>query len=186
MLAATYDQESIDKIGAHGIKADPDQARIWYERAKQLGVEGADVKLAALKRAWADHLAPALAPTPPSPAAAAAPSEPTQLAEAEPNAAADAPPDDDGDVTVSGIGVVPVPPTSLPMPPTGKDAWVALVGYANVRVAPSSNAETIKIAEKGSKFRATGYKGNWVQVTDPETAEVGWIYSRYVEATPGQ
>ena len=188
MLAATYDQESIDKIGAHGIKADPDQARIWYERAKQLGVEGADVKLAALKRAWAEHQpAPALAP--PQPAAAAEPSqpsEPTQLAEAEPNEASDVAPDDDGEVTVSGIGVVPVPSTSLPMPPTGKDAWVALVGYANVRVAPSSNAETIKIAEKGTKFRATGRKGNWVQVTDPDTAEVGWVYSRYVEATPGQ
>ena len=87
---------------------------------------------------------------------------------------------------MSGIGVVPVPSTSLPMPPTGKDAWVALVGYANVRVAPSSNAETIKIAEKGTKFRATGRKGNWVQVTDPDTAEVGWVYSRYVEATPSQ
>ena len=187
MLAATYDQESIDKIGAHGIKADPDQARIWYERAKQLGVEGADVKLAALKRAWAEHQTPALAP--PQPAAAAEPSqpsEPTQLAEAEPNEARDVAPEDDGDVTVSGIGVVPVPSTSLPMPPTGKDAWVALVGYANVRVAPSSNAETIKIAEKGTKFRATGRKGNWVQVTDPDTAEVGWVYSRYVEATPSQ
>jgi SH3 domain-containing protein len=187
MLAATYDQESIDKIGAHGIKADPDQARLWYERAKQLGVEGADVKLAALKRAWAEHQpAPALAP--PQPAAAAepsVPSEPTVLAETESNDASVAP-DDNGDVTVSGIGVVPVPSTSLPMPPTGKDAWVALVGYANVRVAPSSNAETIKIAEKGSKFRATGRQGNWVQVTDPDTAEVGWIYSRYVEATPGQ
>ncbi|HEY8299750.1 MAG TPA: SH3 domain-containing protein, partial [Methyloceanibacter sp.] len=186
MLAATYDQESIDKIGAHGIKADPDQARIWYERAKQLGVEGADVKLAALKRAWAEHQpAPALAP--PQPAAAAEPSqpsEPTQLAGAEPNEASDVAPDDDGEVTVSGIGVVPVPSTSLPMPPTGGDAWVALVGYANVRVAPSSNAESIKIAEKGTKFRATGRKGNWVQVTDPDTAEVGWVYSRYVEATP--
>ena len=188
MLAATYDQELIDKIGAHGIKADPDQARIWYERAKQLGVEGADVKLAALKRAWAEHQpAPALAPPPPAAAAEPSqPSEPTQLAEAEPNEASDIAPDDDGEVTVSGIGVVPVPSTSLPMPPTGKDAWVALVGYANVRVAPSSNAETIKIAEKGTKFRATGHKGNWVQVTDPDTAEVGWIYSRYVEATPGQ
>jgi hypothetical protein len=188
MLAATYDQESIDKIGAHGIKADPDQARIWYERAKQLGVEGADVKLAALKRAWAEHQpAPALAP--PQPAAAAEPTqppEPTQLAEAEPNEASDVAPENDGEVTVSGIGVVPVPSASLPMPPTGKDAWVALVGYANVRVAPSSNAETIKIAEKGTKFRATGRKGNWVQVTDPDTAEVGWVYSRYVEATPSQ
>ncbi len=145
------------------------------------------MKLAALKRAWAEHQ-PAPAQTPPQPAAAASPTSSTQLAEAEPNEVADAEPndDEDGDVTVSGIGVVPVPSASLPMPPTGKDAWVALVGYANVRVAPSSNAETIKVAEKGSKFRATGHQGNWVQVTDPDTAEVGWIYSRYVEATPGQ
>ena len=57
MLAATYDQEYIDKIGAHGIKADPNEARIWYERAKQLGVEGAEAKLAALKSAWAEHRA---------------------------------------------------------------------------------------------------------------------------------
>jgi hypothetical protein len=68
------------------------------------------------------------------------------------------------------------------MPPVGKDQWVALVGYANVRVAPSSNAETIKVAEKGTKFRATGRQGNWVQVTDPATSEVGWVYARYVEA----
>lgn len=90
-------------------------------------------------------------------------------------------PSEGSDVAVSGIGVVPAP-----IPPTGKDEWVALVGYANVRVAPSSNAESIKVAEKGTKFRATGRIGNWVQVTDPTTAEVGWVYSRYVEATPGQ
>lgn len=176
MLAATYDQEYIDKIGAHGIKADPNEARIWYERAKQLGVEGAEAKLAALKSAWADHGAVPVQ-TPPQPSAAAAkPSvqeEPADLAEAEPS--------EGSDVAVSGIGVVPAP-----IPPTGKDEWVALVGYANVRVAPSSNAESIKVAEKGTKFRATGRIGNWVQVTDPTTAEVGWVYSRYVEATPGQ
>ncbi|MGA7458537.1 MAG: SH3 domain-containing protein [Methyloceanibacter sp.] len=176
MLAATYDQEYIDKIGAHGIKADPNEARIWYDRAKQLGVEGAEAKLAALKSAWADHGAVPVQ-TPPQPSASAAePSvqeEPADLAEAEPS--------EGSDVAVSGIGVVPAP-----IPPTGKDEWVALVGYANVRVAPSSNAESIKVAEKGTKFRATGRIGNWVQVTDPATAEVGWVYSRYVEATPGQ
>jgi hypothetical protein len=175
MLAATYDQEYIDKIGAHGIKADPNEARIWYERAKQLGVEGAEAKLAALKSAWADHGAVPVQ-TQPQPSAAAKPSvqeEPADLAEAEPS--------EGSNVAVSGIGVVPAP-----IPPTGKDEWVALVGYANVRVAPSSNAESIKVAEKGTKFRATGRIGNWVQVTDPTTAEVGWVYSRYVEATPGQ
>jgi len=160
LLAATYDQESIDKIGAQGIKADPSEARAWYERAKQLGVEGAEAKLAALKEAWSDH---GTAPTPaPAPEDVA---PPAVLAEAEPPSEADA--------SVSGIGVVPVP--------TGKDEWVALVGYANVRAAPSSNADTLRVAEKGAKLRVTGRKGNWVQVTDPATTEVGWVYSRFVE-----
>ena len=57
MLGATYDQAYIDKIGAQGIKADPNEPRIWYERAKQLGVEGAEAKLAALKEDWAEHRA---------------------------------------------------------------------------------------------------------------------------------
>ena len=185
MLAATYDKEYIDKIGAHGIKPDPNEARIWYERAKQLGVEGAEEKLAAMKSAWADHRAAPIVATTPEPEASDAepsmPSEAPVLIEAE-----TAEVTEPSEVAVSGIGVVPVPSASAPVPPTGRDEWVALVGYANVRVAPSSDAETIKVAEKGSKFRATGRKGNWVQVTDPATEQVGWIYSRYIEAAPNQ
>jgi SH3 domain-containing protein len=178
MLAATYDQEYIDKIGAHGIKADPNEARIWYERAKQLGVEGAEEKLAALKAAWADHRA---APIPaPEPAA----DDASDLVEAGPEAEAE--PTEASDVSVSGIGVVPTPSESEPSLPADKDEWVALVGYANVRSAPSSNADTLRVAEKGVKLRVTGRKGNWVQVTDPTTAEVGWVYARYIEAAPEQ
>jgi hypothetical protein len=178
MLAATYDQEYIDKIGAHGIKADPNEARIWYERAKQLGVEGAEEKLAALKAAWADHRA---APIPaPEPAA----DDASDLVEAGPEAEAE--PTEVSDVSISGIGVVPTPSESEPSLPADKDEWVALVGYANVRSAPSSNADTLRVAEKGVKLRVTGRKGNWVQVTDPTTAEVGWVYARYIEAAPEQ
>jgi hypothetical protein len=172
LLAATYDQEYIDKIGAHGIKADPEQARIWYERAKQLGVEGADAKLAALKSASAEHgIAPVQAPEEPAP-------EPTAVAEVVPSEISDS--------SVAGISVVPVPDASAPAPYAGKDEWVALVGYANLRTAPSSNADTIRVAEKGTKLLVTGRKGNWVQVTDPSTAEVGWVYARYIETAPGQ
>jgi hypothetical protein len=77
MLAATYDQDYIEGIGAHGIKPDPNEARFWYERAKQLGVEDADAKLAALKSAWSDHrAAPIETPTPPKVA-----TEPSEHAE---------------------------------------------------------------------------------------------------------
>ena len=68
--------------------------------------------------------------------------------------------------------------TSLP---AGSDAWVAIVSNANVRAAPSSTADTLRVAEKGAKLRVTGRQGNWVQVADPVTSEVGWVYARYIE-----
>jgi hypothetical protein len=164
-LAATYDQEFIDRLGVQGIKADPGEARNWYERAKQLGVEDADGKLKALKEDWTNHDKPVQA----TDIGSASP----PIAETEPSGEASA--------AVAGIGLVPVPAAASPELPSGKDEWVALVGYANVRTAPSSAAETIRVAEKGTKLRVTGRKGNWVQVTDPATAEVGWVYARYIE-----
>jgi hypothetical protein len=44
-LGETYDQDFIDSIGAHGIKADLAQARAWYERAQELGSQEAKAKL---------------------------------------------------------------------------------------------------------------------------------------------
>ncbi|HEY7644989.1 MAG TPA: SH3 domain-containing protein, partial [Hyphomicrobiales bacterium] len=175
LLGATFDPEFIDKIGAHGIKADPQEARGWYDRAKQLGVEDAETKLRALKDGTAEHhpvqateAQPAAAP--PVPVAAepepAAPTVPAAPAEAQ-IAADDS---EAGDATQS--------PTETA---ADKDQWVALLSYANVRAAPSSTADTLRVAEKGAKLRLTGRKGNWVQVTDPATAEVGWVYSRYIE-----
>lgn len=164
-LGATYDPEFIDRIGAHGIKADPAEARLWYERAKQLGVEGAEAKLKALKESWTPRSEPAQA----TEAESATPT----LAEAEPESEADAP-------VASGGDSAAAPRASAPLP-AGKEEWVALLNYANVRAAPSTTADTLRVAEKGAKLRVTGRQGNWVQVTDPDTAEVGWIYSRFIE-----
>jgi hypothetical protein len=183
LLSATYDPEFIERIGAQGIKPDPAEARAWYERANQLGVEGADERLTALKEQWSDRGAtPAPVSTPaaaPAPAPEPAASQPE--ADAAPPALSDAPPPEETNASVSGISVVPTLAESSPTLPAGKNEWVALVGYANVRSAPSSNADTLRVAEKGLKLRVTGRKGNWVQVTDPTTAEVGWIYARFVE-----
>lgn len=157
LLGATYDPDFIDKIGAQGIKADSKEAHAWYERAKQLGVEGAEDKLNALKETWTDRQEPARA---------------TEVAPAQPALPAAEP------VAAPAVAASAAPSAPLQ---AGKDEWVALVGYANVRAAPSSTADTLRVAEKGAKLRVTGRKGNWVQVTDPATAEVGWIYSRYIE-----
>ncbi len=57
---------------------------------------------------------------------------------------------------------------------------VVLTGAVNVRESPSPNAKTVRVMEQGTKLRAIGRKGSWVQVTDAETQETGWVYSRYV------
>ena len=163
MVGATYDQAFIDKIGAQGIKADPKEAIAWYERAKQLGADDSDAKLAELRDQLAKHAEP-------QPAPEAAPAAVAPVAEATPQPEPALPA-----VTVSGA-----PDGAL----AGKGEWVAMAGYANLRAEPSSTAETIKVAEKGMKLRVAGRKGNWVQVTDPATSETGWVYSRYVEETP--
>ncbi|MGC2410934.1 MAG: SH3 domain-containing protein [Methyloceanibacter sp.] len=61
--------------------------------------------------------------------------------------------------------------------------WVEISGTVNLRAAPTPQAETIKVAEPGTRYQATARKGSWVQVTDPATAEVGWVYSRYIASS---
>jgi SH3 domain-containing protein len=169
LLGATYDPEFIDKIGAHGIKPDPKEAASWYDRAKQLGVEGAEAKLKALKEDATTRQRPVQATE-----AAAAPRQ--SLAEAEAAAEAQAQPD----ATASASVAQPSRPVQAPLP-TSKGEWVAMLSYANVRAAPSITADTLRVAEKGAKLLVTGREGNWVQVTDPATSEVGWVYSRFIE-----
>ena len=167
LVGATYDQAFIDKIGAQGgIKADPKEAAVWFDRAKQLGIVDGEARLSELRGGGGSPVAP------PPPALPSALPQPKVSAPAETAAVPNAPIDQ---VVVIG------PEDSVP---SGKEEWVALSSYANVRSAPSSNAETIKIAEKGTKLRVASRRGNWVQVTDPSTSETGWVYSRYVEETP--
>jgi TPR repeat protein len=167
-LGATYDPTFIEKIGAQGIKADTKEARAWYERAKQLGVDGADEELAKLKDDWTESRGPV-----PRTEASSAPGE---LATAAVSGGTEASP-----AATGAVSVVPVASAPDGALPTGKEEWVALSGYANVRAAPSSTAETLRVAQKGTKLRVTARKGSWVQVTDPATAETGWVYSRFVE-----
>jgi cytoskeletal protein RodZ len=193
LLSATFDPEFIQKIGAQGIKPDPQQARNWYERAKELGVEDPETKLKALEQDATGHQHPIQStevqtPTPAAPAPATA--APAALVPAAPAPAAAAPAAEQTapatvetkpDVAVAEAQPSAAVETSLP---TGSDEWVALTNYANVRSAPSSTADTIRVAEKGAKLRVTGRQGNWVQVTDPTTSEVGWVYARFIETTP--
>jgi hypothetical protein len=47
-LAETYDPAELARLHAQGLAGDKDEARKWYERARQLGAVGADARLARL------------------------------------------------------------------------------------------------------------------------------------------
>jgi len=174
LLGACYDPAFIEKIGAQGIEPDLKEARTWYQRAKQLGVADADAKLAQLADQWPDHRNPlqeaqeGAAPPVAEEAGATGGAE----ASAEPAAPSGQP-----------VPVVPADPAS-----SGKEEWVELSGYVNVRKSPAQTAETLRIAQKGEKLRVDDRKGNWAQVTDPATNETGWVYSRFIDTaqTPAQ
>jgi SH3 domain-containing protein len=168
LLGATYDPAFIEKIGAQGIKPNLGEARAWYERAKQLGVADADAKLAELADEWPDNRNPLQE--------AQEGAAPPAAEEAGATGGAEASTDAGAQGGAQPAAVVPAAATS-----SGKDEWVELSGYVNVRKAPSQTAETLRIAQKGEKLRVDGRKGNWVQVTDPATSETGWVYSRFIE-----
>ncbi|MGD9502580.1 MAG: SH3 domain-containing protein, partial [Methyloceanibacter sp.] len=168
LLGATFDAEFIAKIGAHGIKPDPQEAEAWYERARKLGLQDLEAKLKILKEDVTGRQMPIQATE--------APAKAPYLAEAKPE------PAEQAQAPVAEVAEEDPPPgsaeTSLP---TDSDEWVELTNYANLRAAPSSTADTLRVAEKGSRLRVTGRKGSWVQVADPATAEVGWVYGRYIQ-----
>src|SRR6187397_833402 len=167
LLGACYDPAFIEKIGAQGIKPDPQEARNWYERAKQLGIADADAKLAELAREWPDTRNPlqeALEGTAP-PAAEEAGATGNGTASPEP-AAQRGEPDPSA----------PANPSS-----SGEEEWVVLSSDVNVRKTPSQAAETLRIAQKGEKLRVIGRESKRVHVTDPATSEMGWVYARLVE-----
>jgi TPR repeat protein len=47
-LAETYDPAELAKLGVRGLQGDADQARHWYERARDLGADEAAQHLAQL------------------------------------------------------------------------------------------------------------------------------------------
>lgn len=165
LLGATFDADFIAKIGAHGIKPDPQEAEAWFERARKLGVQDLETKLKMLKEDVDGRQMPIQATE--------APVKPPHVAEAQPAPAEQA----EAPITEED----PPPGTAETSLPTDSSEWVELTNYANLRTAPSSTADTLRVAEKGSKLRVTGRKGSWVQVTDPTTAEVGWVYGRYIQ-----
>lgn len=154
-LGATYDPQFIKKIGAHGIEPEPEEARLWYSRAKLLGAVGADAKLAALDRepklkvGAVSNVLPQLR-QPPGPSEE---QKTTRLINA-------------------GRSDLEIPET-----------WVQPAGAVNLRTGPSPGSEATQVIRSGTKLRVIADEESWFHVTDPDTGTTGWVYSKAVETT---
>jgi len=88
----------------------------------------------------------------------------------------------DAATTVSGHSV-PLP-SRRPVPTANDDGadWIKALAFVNLRQRPTRSAPAISVVAKGAKLRVLGRKKGWVQVSNPATAERGWIYAANIAA----
>jgi len=166
-VGATYDPVFVSALRAQGIKPDPQAAEAWYSRAAALGVADREAGLAALEQAWTGDGPRAIE---------AALSGPEEAAPA-PLAPRAAQQEDAGE---SGpLGRLVAAATEL----AAGAEWVEVTNAVNLRADSSGDGQVLKVVQKGTKFRSTGRDGNWVQVSNPDTSEKGWIYTRFLKGT---
>jgi hypothetical protein len=110
----------------------------------------------------------------------AAPEEAPKTVEAATVPPANAHPDQIGP-TMKAATLPPgdAPPDASEQSADGKNALgtVQPSVFVNLRAAPSSASAVIGVIAKGAELQVLDRKRGWVQVTDPETAKTGWIYS---------
>lgn len=167
-LGATYDPHFIDETGVHGIRPELGQARTWYERAKALGAEEAETKLADLDRFEEGGKS-------------AVPQRQSQI-KSQPTKSSSL------DSSRRGVEVKARSQPDTEVNASGNDkstseAWAEPYGAVNMRRAPLPTGEAMRVVRRGTKLRVRDHRGSWLQVTDPETGEIGWIYSKAVEVT---
>ena len=80
--------------------------------------------------------------------------------------------------------VTPGDPVPLPLRrpaqfSTNDAKWITLTSV-NLRERPTRSARAISVVAKGTKLHLIGRKRSWVQVTNLQTSEQGWIYARHV------
>ena len=55
--------------------------------------------------------------------------------------------------------------------------WIEPSAFVNLRQGPSSSAAVIGVIAKGTKLSLRARKRGWMQVANPATSEIGWIYA---------
>ena len=75
--------------------------------------------------------------------------------------------------------LVPLP-LRRPAQTSNDDANSITLTSVNLRERPTRSAPAIGVVAKGTKLHLIGRKRSWVQVTNLETSEEGWIYARHI------
>jgi len=89
----------------------------------------------------------------------------------------------DAATTVSGHSV-PLP-SRRPVPTANDDGadWIKALAFVNLRQRPTRSAPAISVvAAKGAKLRVMERRKGWLEVSNPATAERGWIYAANIAA----
>lgn len=199
-VGATYDPDIVARMGVQGIKPDRTEAAKWYARAAGLGIADRDITLRRLTESWgkqpaAPEQAQIMAAASSAPGVSAPIKKPHAVAQA--TAVPDDAPKQQRVASNRAAAVNSARPQLLASeedPQAGpltmivraaaglsaQEEWMEVASPVNVRKGPSSDAGTDKVAPKGAKFRVVGREGNWVRVSDPKTAQEGYIYARFL------
>jgi hypothetical protein len=84
------------------------------------------------------------------------------------------------DAAMTTLGDPVLLPTRHAAQASNDDANSITLTYVNLRERPTRSAPAIGVVAKGTKLHLIGRKRSWVQVTNLETSEEGWIYARHV------
>jgi hypothetical protein len=200
-VGATYDPDILARMGVQGIKPDRAEAAKWYARAAGLGIADRDIILRRLTETWdkqptapeqteimaAVSGAPAVSTPVKKPQAAAQASAAVEEAPKERRVASSSAPAINSarpQLLASEEDPKPGPLSIIVRAAAGLSAqeeWMEVASPVNIRKGPSSDAGTDKVAPKGAKFRVVGREGNWIRVSDPKTAQEGYIYARFLK-----
>lgn len=206
-VGATYDPKIIARLDVQGIKPDRAEAAKWYARAAGLGVTDREATLHTLTDDWSRE--PGL-PEPSGLMASADTASGVPVPLRNPKAApvqvrsAQAVLSDQEEpqrqrLAASGPAATPSvrpqllasegqskpgPLSMLMRAAAGRSAeeeWMEVKTPVNIRKAPSSTAGSDKVALTGTKLRVVGREGNWIRIADPDTAQEGYIYKRFLK-----
>ena len=59
--------------------------------------------------------------------------------------------------------------------------WVQVTDAVNMRSGGSSSDPIIKVQIEGKRLRVASRDAGWVEVVEPQTEVIGWVYERYVK-----